>query len=276
MRKMSVDIEEIATKLINALEKNPELRQRMQKIILRDYTKKDEPELLKTIYAMLQELKALRIDMNKRFEAMDKRFEAMDKRFEAMDKRFEQLIAELHQHIEESAKRFEAIDKRFEALNKRLDNQQGMLEKLDRKMTELHSFLGGSLESLVRSLVFKILYEKGYENAQIRQNVTFIDEARKVHPDSTYVEVDLFCENPLVVVEVTGILKDLKKIEIFKRKVQFLREKYPNSPLGMLAFVTTEIKEDIIPRAVTELKKIQAELITKAEVQKRVKELGLD
>ena len=38
---------------------------------------------------ILQEIKNLRIDMNKRFEQVDKRFEQVDKRFEQVDKRFD-------------------------------------------------------------------------------------------------------------------------------------------------------------------------------------------
>ena len=44
---------------------------------------------------ILNEIKQLRIDMNKRFEQVDKRFEMMqhniDKRFEQIDRRFEQV-----------------------------------------------------------------------------------------------------------------------------------------------------------------------------------------
>jgi len=58
---------------------------------------------------ILNEIKQLRIDMNKRFEQVDKRFEQVDKRFEAMqnnmDKRFDQVD-----------KRFEQVDKRFETV----------------------------------------------------------------------------------------------------------------------------------------------------------------
>jgi len=58
---------------------------------------------------ILNEIKQLRIDMNKRFEQVDKRFELMqnnmDKRFEQVDKRFEQVD-----------KRFEQVDKRFDTV----------------------------------------------------------------------------------------------------------------------------------------------------------------
>ena len=58
---------------------------------------------------ILQEIKQLRIDTNKRFEQIDKRFDMMqnnmDKRFEQVDKRFEQVD-----------KRFEQVDKRFDTV----------------------------------------------------------------------------------------------------------------------------------------------------------------
>lgn len=54
---------------------------------------------------ILDQIRILREDMNKRFEQVDKRFEQIDRRFEQVDKRFEQVD-----------KRFEQVDKRFEFL----------------------------------------------------------------------------------------------------------------------------------------------------------------
>ena len=61
---------------------------------------------------VLDEIKQLRIDMNKRFEQVDKRFEQIDKRFEQIEKRFEQ------------------VDKRFEQVDKRFDFMQNILYAL--------------------------------------------------------------------------------------------------------------------------------------------------
>ena len=51
------------------------------------------------------EMKALRVDMDKRFEQVDKRFEAMN---EKMDRRFESIN--------------EKMDRRFEAMNQKMDS----------------------------------------------------------------------------------------------------------------------------------------------------------
>jgi len=58
---------------------------------------------------ILNEIKQLREDMNKKFEQVDKRFEQVDKRFEQVDKRFEQ------------------VDKHFEQVEKRLDFLQNLV-----------------------------------------------------------------------------------------------------------------------------------------------------
>ncbi|MBI3270725.1 MAG: DUF3782 domain-containing protein [Planctomycetes bacterium] len=85
--------------------------------------------------AVVQELKALREDMDRRFEAlqadMDRRFEAMEARFEAMDKRFEAMD-----------KRFEAMDKRFEALVTRVDEGFRRMDEGFRRMDDRFSALG--------------------------------------------------------------------------------------------------------------------------------------
>jgi len=58
---------------------------------------------------ILNEIKQLRVDMNKRFEQVDKRFEQVDKRFESMQSN---------------------LDKRFEQVDKRLDFMQNILYAL--------------------------------------------------------------------------------------------------------------------------------------------------
>lgn len=55
---------------------------------------------------LLEEIKALREDFGRRFEAADRRFEAMDQRFQALER-----------HME---RRFEVVDRRFEAIERTL------------------------------------------------------------------------------------------------------------------------------------------------------------
>ncbi len=73
--------------IIECLENNPELRKRLQDVLLRDYNVKGYPSLIELIYHTLNEIKVLRSDMNKRFEESDKRIKEL---IERMDKRFEE------------------------------------------------------------------------------------------------------------------------------------------------------------------------------------------
>lgn len=79
---------------------------------------------------ILDQIRILREDMNKRFEQVDKRFEQVDKRFEQVDKRFEQ------------------VDRRFEQVDKRLEFLQNLLVALLVILlgTTIYSILGKSKE----------------------------------------------------------------------------------------------------------------------------------
>ncbi len=145
-------------KFIDTLSRNPELRRRMYEVIKPDdYVRRDE------MNEILQEIKLLRQESNKRFEElietmdkrfeavdkrfeeiisqMDKRFEAVDKRFEAVDKRFEEIISQMDKRFEAVDKRFEAVDKRFEEIisqmDKRFEAVDKRFEAVDKRFEEL-------------------------------------------------------------------------------------------------------------------------------------------
>jgi hypothetical protein len=69
--------------------------------------------LLERLIRLEEELKALRIEMNIRFEAQRKESDA---RFEAINSRFEAVLAEQRALREEMNARFEALDKRLSFL----------------------------------------------------------------------------------------------------------------------------------------------------------------
>ena len=80
--------------------------------------------LLERLIRLEEELKALRIEMNIRFEAQRKESDA---RFEAINSRFEAVLAEQRALREEMNARFEALNARFEALKKRLNFLQWLI-----------------------------------------------------------------------------------------------------------------------------------------------------
>ena len=80
--------------------------------------------LLERLIRLEEELKALRIEMNIRFEAQRKESDA---RFEAINSRFEAVLAEQRALREEMNARFEALNSRFDALEKRLNFLQWLI-----------------------------------------------------------------------------------------------------------------------------------------------------
>jgi len=104
------------------------------------------------IQSVKEDIKALAIQMDKRFEQMqhymDKRFEQMqhymDKRFEQVDKRFEDMnkrFEQVDKRFEDMNKRFEDINKRFEDMNKRFEQVDKRFEDMNKRFDEQMSFL---------------------------------------------------------------------------------------------------------------------------------------
>jgi hypothetical protein len=77
--------------------------------------------LLERLIRLEEELKALRIEMNLRFEAQRKE---SDIKFEAINARFEALIKEMNTRFEALTRE---MDTRFEALDKRLNFLQWLI-----------------------------------------------------------------------------------------------------------------------------------------------------
>ncbi|MHA1686083.1 MAG: hypothetical protein ACTSYD_06690 [Candidatus Heimdallarchaeaceae archaeon] len=219
----------------------------------------------------------LREDMNKRFEEsnkryeelredMNKRFEAVDKRFEAVDKRFEELIESMNKRFEAVDKRFEAVDKRFEELiesmNKRFEEQDNRIDrrfdKVFERLDELSSALGHDFEEFNSYWLQTFLEELGYPRIKIQKKV-FYDGDYEVFPDRKEVEVDLFNEDPLVIGEVTAIVRRIDKVTTFLRKISFLEKKF--GPAKYKIFITYAIKPEIRDEAIKLLEEAKVETI---------------
>ncbi len=181
-------------RLINELEQNPEMRRQLQEILLRDYSKEGEPSLLKIIHDMLQEIKQLRIDMNRRFEAVDKRFEEMDRRFEA-------LIAEMN-------RRFEAVDKRFEEM-------MTAFHALRRDVAAVSTRYGLRLEDIFRDVFREALSLEGIKPESIRRLVVLDPDGEVVEPGEV-TDLDIYMhDSECVAIEVKSRIDshDIRRFE---------------------------------------------------------------
>jgi hypothetical protein len=80
--------------------------------------------------AMLDEMRTMRADFERRFEAVDARFEAVDARFEAMLDEMRTMRADFERRFEAVDARFEAVAARFEAM---LDEMRTMRADFERR-----------------------------------------------------------------------------------------------------------------------------------------------
>ena len=117
----------------------PWLRELVDHAVPRAETVDVPAALLERMVRVEEELKALRVLMDERFEFMERRFEAVDKRFEAVDKRFEAV----DKRFEDMNKRFGDLigylDKRFEAVDKRFED---LIESTDKRFNTLTWMIG--------------------------------------------------------------------------------------------------------------------------------------
>jgi hypothetical protein len=155
--------------------------------------------------AFLDELRALREESNRRFEAMDRRFEALQRE---MDRRFEALQREMHQG-------FEAADKRFEGVIAELREQRLHLAALGGRV-------GRGLELIVKGIV----EEFAGESFPLADRLVLVDTQGEVFGvQGAEVEFDLYAHNGRAyLVEVESHLKTVDVLK-FQRKAVFAEAK---------------------------------------------------
>ena len=103
--------------LPDLLDRRPELEPLIYQGFLGAFARREE------VAMVLKELRALRAEMDQRFEQVDQRFEQVDQRFEQVDQRFEQID-----------QRFEQVEARIDAfreeVNQRFDEVFQALDRL--------------------------------------------------------------------------------------------------------------------------------------------------
>ncbi len=175
---------------------------------------------------VLEEIRALREDMDRRFAAMDERFRAlqedMGRRFAAMDERFRALR-------EDMDRRFEAMDERFRALQEDMDRRfRVQAEILDRHGRDLRYLrvgfgslgrrFGLGFEEAVRGMV-----EEFAGVGPLRaERLVLRDEAGEVFGvPGQVIEFDAFVhDGDRFLVEVKAFAQR-EDVLLFRRKVEF-------------------------------------------------------
>jgi hypothetical protein len=227
------DIVKIIDEVLPAiLKKRPELRKKLTELFDGGYATRGE------LIAILNEVKALREDMNRRFEAVDRRFEAVDRRFEAIDRKFEEMREDMNRRFEAMDKRFEemredmnrrfeAVDKRFEAMDKRFEAQridfrnsiEATIKALTSKIDTVGSRWGIMAEGSFRTALRELVAGLGYRVMKWRGR----DDGR-FFLSPRDVEIDVLVKNgKTIAVEVKSSLS-MSEVDGFERTVRLYEE----------------------------------------------------
>ena len=106
-------IEVFSRRLPDLLERRPDLEPVIFKAFLKAFARREEVALV------LTELRALRTEMDRRFEQVDQRIEQMDQRIEQMDQRIEQSGRQMQEFRADVAARFEDVQRAIDRLGAR-------------------------------------------------------------------------------------------------------------------------------------------------------------
>jgi hypothetical protein len=204
-------IDQLRAALPRLLREHPEVRHELWGLMLEAFPSRQE------FLELLQEIRALRVDMDRRFEelrvAMDRRFEAMDRRFEAVDRRFEAVLASLR--------------------------------SLQLEVSALGGRVGRGLEHLVRAVV----EEFAGQTFPVAERLVLTDQAGEVYgvPGAS-VEFDLYAHNgSAYLVEVKSHVKP-SDVLLFHRKAQFAMERLGRPATKLMLALSMEAEAEVLLR----------------------------
>ena len=226
----------IRQKLPTALREHSAFRFEIMDIIADVFATKDNFERL------LEEIKELKEDGNRRFEEICQRFEKADQRFDEMNHI-------MNQRFEKVDQRFEKMDQRFERVDQRFDEMARNQREIQLTVSALGGRVGHGLEEIIKQTVEEF---SGQTFRKI-EHLWLRDAEGELYGVPADVEYDLYLEDTVnYVVEVKSHTK-LGDVLNFRRKSAFAEK-----------CLEKKIQPIIISVSVTETAK------------KKCKELGID
>jgi hypothetical protein len=199
-----------------------------------------EPELLLAIENIVE--RRLREELAKRDQMVTKSefaeaMERIDQRLAESQRSFEEYQRETHQRFDAVDRRFDAVDRRFDAVDRRFD-------ALEHKVDQLTIGAGESFERFCISIIREL--HPTNEPLELLRGKWFRDPAYRVHSNSQFVEIDIFCTAPPIAAECTYRVTSANKVEKFARKVEFLRDtEFRDRDDAQFYFFSLEVPENL-------------------------------
>ena len=209
------------------------------------------------ISAILDELRRLREDFNKRFEEVNKRLEEHGKILAEHSKRLEEhskRLEELTKALEEQGKRLEEFGRRLEEQGKRLEENSRRLEELTKVVGELKvgvgslgRRLGRDLEKTILKLYERFLAERGVEAERVEKFV-YRDVDGRFYRRGARIEVDVYLHDKAMYLIEVKSYADHEDIEWFYEKAHIV-EKILGKKANKLIVVAVDVDKSALERA---------------------------
>ncbi len=236
-------LEEVVARLVDIQTKQEESLSRLEEAWIRS-----EERLVKV------EERLLRVE--ERLEEHDRKFNAILEelsihraKLEEHDRKFNEIMEELrdlrrisNEHtkiLEEHTAELREHTKILAEHTRRFDEIKGMMIH---GFDQMSRFAGISLESLVRSMLTKVMQDRG--------ELPRDKELTSITIDSE--EIDIFCDDPLIVGEVTSYADRIDEVHKLVKKVRLVRDRFNREPKCILLIITNikrEVYDDMLREA---------------------------
>jgi hypothetical protein len=225
-------IEQLRQNLPRLLRERPEVRHELWGIMLEAFPSRQE------FMELLQEMRALREDMNQRFQEVR---EDTNQRFQELREDTNQRFQELRQDMD---RRFEAVDRRFEAIIEELRHHSQQISDVQREFREMRVGLsslgirvGYGLEEAIRGVV----EEFAGESFPFAERLVLRDQSGEVYGVAgADVEFDLYAHNGRAyLVEVKSHLKS-GDVLIFDKKIKFAERQLARQVIPLVIALSME------------------------------------
>jgi predicted nucleic acid-binding Zn-ribbon protein len=200
-----------------------------------------QEERLAKVEDRLSKVEEAWIRSEERLAKVEERLTRVEERLEEHDKKFYEVIEELKVHrakLEEHDRKFNEIIAEIRDLRRVSNEHTVMLRNMQGMMihgfAQMGKFAGISLESLVRSILTNVMIDNGElpKDKEIT-NITIDGE-----------EIDIFCDDPLIVGEVTSYADSIDEVSKLIKKVKLVRDRFNKEPKHVLLIITN-IKRDV-------------------------------
>ena len=235
-------VEDAVTRLSDAVAKLTDIQARMEERLARV---EEEQIGIKSRIDRLEDAIARLTDIQARQE---ERLTRVEERLEEHDRKFNEIMEELKVHrlkLEEHDRKFNEIIAEIRDLRRVSNEHTVMLRNMQGMMLhgfeQMGRFAGISLESLVRSMLTKVMQDNG--------ELPKDKELTSITIDSE--EIDVFCDDPLIVGEVTSYADSIDEVYKLVKKVKLVRDRFNREPKRILLIITN-IKRDVYEDMVRE------------------------